>query len=222
MTTAFQKAIPPHEKALEVRYEALSDRQKQFFEYLVEKRDYYLRHAIELAENLKDNDKIIEPRLAEIIERFDWETIEDIIELKSCLRRYRSDYFDDGQRAIIWFRVLQWNESFKEAIDNVYRNDDTVRLIGYWTSEFGFGEELVKERDYLSGYSFADVYEFFISDRNKEKTLYNLPESIIDMVDFVKVAEQALYGWHGGAGLSNYYELDDPEYPSKWAFFQTY
>ena len=65
------------------------------------------------------------------------------------------------------------------------------------------------------------MYELFIQEKYKDEICFNLPDNIIEMIDYIKIAEHALYGWHGGAGISYYDICNDPENQDKWAFFYT-
>ena len=148
----------------------------------------------------------------------EYDSISDIIDLKNCIKRYRKA-LSWTQKALVWYRVTHYSETFKEALNNVIRNDDSVELTGYFVDEKYFGEYICYECEYLSNFTFSDIYEFFISDRYKESCIEDLPK-INEMIDYTKVAYHALWGWYGGGGLSKYDRVEDPEVPYQWGFFK--
>lgn len=215
--------LTENETQLEKRYDALLPQQMDLYHWLVEKLEMDPANAIICAEESSPKPRKIEPRLADI---FDKSTADEwyssLINMKNDIKEYRD--LNDWYQTIVWYRVTKWDESLfialKSANGNGNPNPGYVELVGRFKTDEEFGRYLVFERDYLWNWEYEEILKWF--GNNAELTQSYQPyKSFNDLIDFEKVAEHALYGSHGGAGISHYDKVIDPEHPREYSYFYT-
>lgn len=160
------------EKELEMRYDALSDQQKAFFDYLVEELFFNLEDAILEAEQASDEIKKRDPRLAEIVYKNRLCTWPQLVQ---CVKEYKK--LSELEKIFVWFYVTEYWQDMAEAIASAKDNirNQYVDLVGYFDTEEDFGKELVYERywfpedeepDDLENLDFQDIADTALKWRN--------------------------------------------------------
>ena len=149
--------LTENESKLEERYEALLPNQKEYYNYLVEKRDFDPANAVIIAADYGTNWRKMEPRLQEILDYNIDEWYSSIINLKNDIKQYRS--WGDWYQAIIYYRVTQWRESLFFALQEIKSSHSHgyVELVGNFKTDEEFGRYLVEEQDYLYEWSYEDI-----------------------------------------------------------------
>ena len=208
--------VIPSENVLIENYESLSETKKQFVDYLVEKRNYPVNQAILIAQNIPDGIKIrkMEPRLEAILDHESF-YCDSLIDLKRMIRIYRD--LPESEKVLIYVDVVHNHEKFNDALKRV--KDYDLALTGYFETMEAFGKHLVFEEDVFYDHYLLDVFEFFVKSKVKFSYCHQIDSfDLYDLIDYEKVAERYVYGWHGGAGIAPYSRYDDPERPDKWLF----
>lgn len=204
------------EKTEEILYNLLSEDEKGFADYLIEKRGYEPMLAIGIANHNKyyHTGYKIEPRLQEIVEQ-ELKTSDNLVKIKNNMKRYRSDEFSDYERAIIWYRVKHMREPFEEAMNSIWKSNCYVEIVGYFDEMADFGEYIVNNRDYLDEFSNWEELQYIFKPEYQDLSqdeFYDWHEWD-EVLDYGKLAETELEYWE-----THYDRVDDPERPDYWMF----